>query len=40
MISNTHYWKEKSIEVIDVSSVFAEAIYRVQKGLSISELFE
>ena len=40
MISNTHYWKEKGIEVIDVSSVFAEAIYRVQKGLSISELFE
>ncbi len=42
MTSNTHY-KEgelKGIEVIDVAPVFAEAIYRAQKGISISELFE
>ena len=40
MTSNTHYKEENSTHVIDVSSVFAEAIYRAQKGLSISELFE
>lgn len=40
MISNTHYFKRDGIEVIDVSPVFAEAIYRAQKGESISELFE
>lgn len=40
MVSNTHYQEENNIEVIDVSPVFAEAIYRTQKGLSISELFE
>jgi ribose-phosphate pyrophosphokinase len=43
MISNTHYHspeKIKGVEVVDVSSVFAEAIYRAEKGLSISKLFE
>ena len=40
MASNTHYKEGNDLEVIDVSTVFAEAIYRIQKGLSISELFE
>jgi len=40
LTSNTHYPKEDGFEVIDVSPVFAEAIYRAQKGLSISGLFE
>jgi len=39
MISNTHYILDENILQIDVSSVFAEALYRTQKGLSISELF-
>ncbi|MCX6749755.1 MAG: ribose-phosphate pyrophosphokinase [Candidatus Pacearchaeota archaeon] len=38
--SNTHYQERDGIEVVDVSPVFAEAIYRAQKGLSISKLFE
>lgn len=38
--SNTHYREKDGVEVVDVSSVFAEAIYRAQKGLSISKLFE
>lgn len=40
MTSNTHYQEGNSVEIIDVSPVFAEAIYRAQKGESISELFE
>ena len=40
MTSNTHYQGDNSVEVIDVSPVFAEAIYRAQKGESISELFK
>lgn len=40
MTSNTHYQERINVEVIDVSPLFAEAIYRAQKGLSISELFE
>jgi len=40
MTSNTHYIHHNSVEVIDMSSIFAEAIYRAQKGLSISELFK
>ena len=40
MTSNTHYLEDDKVEVIDVSSIFAEAIYRAQMGLSISELFE
>lgn len=39
MTSNTHYQNDSSVEVIDVTSLFAEAIYRAQKGLSISKLF-
>jgi ribose-phosphate pyrophosphokinase len=42
LTSNTHY-KGKSgngnIEVIDMSGSFAEAIYRAQKGQSISKMF-
>lgn len=40
MTSNTHHQEDSKIEVIDVSSLFAEAIYRAQMGLSISKLFE
>ncbi len=40
MISNTHHTEDKSVEVIDMSPIFAEAIYRAEKGLSISKLFE
>ncbi len=39
MTSNTHYKEGNDVAVIDVSSLFAEAIYRAQKGESISELF-
>jgi len=43
LTSNTHY-KGKSgngnIEVIDMSGSFAEAIYRAQKGQSISKMFD
>lgn len=41
LTSNTHYQKSReNIGVIDVSSIFAEAIYRAHLGLSISKLFE
>ena len=40
MTSNTHYHENHRIEVIDVSPIFAEAIYRAQKGMSISKLFK
>ncbi len=40
LTSNTHYQKSNGVEVIDVSPVFGEAIYRNQKGLPISKLFE
>lgn len=42
LTSNTHYSKSKtnSVDVIDMSPLFAEAIYRAQKGLSISKLFD
>lgn len=40
MCSNTHTITEKKIEIVDVSPLFAEAIYRAQNGLSISKLFE
>mgnify|MGYP001583711692 CR=1 FL=1 len=43
MTSNTHYRENLDlggVEIIDLSPVFAEAIYRAQKGLSISGLFE
>jgi ribose-phosphate pyrophosphokinase len=38
--SNTHYRESGEIEVVDMSPIFAEAIYRNQKGLSVSSLFE
>lgn len=43
MTSNTFYNsknKEDRIETIDMTPIFAEAIYRAQKGLSVSKLFE
>ena len=40
MTSNTHYSEGNGVEVIDMSSVFAEAIYRAQLGESISELYK
>lgn len=41
MTSNTHYNNEnEGVEIIDVTPTFAEAIYRAQKGLSVSKLFE
>ena len=41
MVSNTVPQTAKpGVELIDMSPVFAEAIYRAQKGLSISKLFE
>lgn len=40
MTSNTHFQEFPNIEVVDVTPLFAEAIYRAHKGLSISELFE
>ncbi len=40
LVSNTHPQEEnKELELIDVSPTFAEAIYRAQKGLSVSRLF-
>jgi ribose-phosphate pyrophosphokinase len=40
MTSNTHYRIENGVEIIDMSSIFAEAIYRAQLGESISELYK
>lgn len=40
MTSNTHYRENNTIEIIDLAPLFAEAIYRSQKGLSISKLFD
>ncbi|MFA4953087.1 MAG: ribose-phosphate diphosphokinase [Candidatus Pacearchaeota archaeon] len=41
MVSNTiPYTPRGKVEVIDVSHTFAKAIYRAQKGLSISNLFK
>lgn len=40
LTSNTHYQEGNGVEVIDVSPTFAEAIFRAQKGHSISELFD
>jgi len=39
MTSNTHTQKDNGVEVVDVTPLFAEAIYRAQQGLSISKLF-
>lgn len=38
--SNTNYKEGNAVKVIDMSPLFAEAIYRAQKGESISKLFE
>ena len=40
MTSNTNYQKNNNVEVVDMTPLFAEAIYRAQAGLSISKLFE
>ena len=40
MTSNTHFRESNYVEVIDLAPLFAEAIYRAQKGLSISKLFD
>lgn len=40
MTSNTHSQNNSSLEIVDLSPLFAEAIYRAQCGLSISRLFE
>ena len=41
MTSNTHNQEgNNNVEVVDVTPLFAEAIYRAQMGLSISKLFE
>ncbi len=40
LVSNTHFQSLEGVEQIDVSPLFAEAIYRAQKGYSISELFD
>jgi ribose-phosphate pyrophosphokinase len=43
MTSNTQYIPSEAdgkIEIIDMAPLFAEAIYRAQKGLSISKLFD
>ena len=40
LTSNTHYQENGNVEVIDMTSLFAEAIFRAQKGHSISELFD
>ena len=43
MTSNAHYSPKEgdgNIEIIDVAPLFGEAIYRAQKGISISELFD
>jgi len=40
MTSNTHKQNDPSIKIIDMTPLFAEAIYRAHFGLSISKLFE
>jgi len=40
MTSNTHFREGNDIEIIDMTIPFAEAIYRAQKGLSISKMFD
>lgn len=40
MTSNSHIQENKKIEIIDLAPLVAEAIYRAQKGLSISRLFD
>jgi len=38
--SNTHHNEDETINVVDMSPLFAESIYRTQMDKSISELFE
>jgi len=40
MTSNTHNLKSEGVEIIDMSPIFAEAIYRNHNGESISELYK
>ena len=43
LTSNTHYKPKKSngnVEIIDMAPLFGETIYRAQKGLSVSKLFD
>ncbi len=43
LTSNTHYFPRKNnkgVEVVDMSGLFGEAIYRAQKGLSVSKMFD
>lgn len=40
LTSNSHFREGNEIEIIDMAPLFAEAIYRAQKGLSISKLFD
>jgi ribose-phosphate pyrophosphokinase len=40
MTSNTYFRESNDIEIIDMTIPFAEAIYRAQKGLSISKMFD
>jgi ribose-phosphate pyrophosphokinase len=40
MSSNTNYREGNDVKIVDVSPVFAEAVYRAQIGQSISELFK
>ncbi len=39
-VPNVNKYKNKKIEVIDFAPLFAEAIYRIDRGESLSELFE
>lgn len=40
MTSNTHAHENPNVHVVDVTPLFAEALYRAHEGLSISKLFE
>jgi len=40
MSSDTHHQQDPKVEVIDMTPLFAEAIYRAQMGLSVSKLFQ
>ncbi len=40
MTSNTHHQNDDRLDVIDMSGLFAEAIYNAQTGKSISKLFK
>ena len=40
IVSNTHHQTLEGVDVVDVSPLFGEAIFRAQKGHSISDLFK